>query len=74
MHDGIQLAARGLPAVSIITEGFDPTARETAALYGLPDYEFALIEHPICRVGEDDLRAKARIATDQIEKLLLTGS
>jgi len=56
-----------------MTDGFLPTARETAALYGLPDYEFAVIEHPICRVGEDDLRAKARQAADQIQRLLLAG-
>jgi hypothetical protein len=41
-----------------------------AAIHGLPDYPFAVIDHPIAGNADDELRAKAQRAFPAIVALL----
>jgi alkanesulfonate monooxygenase SsuD/methylene tetrahydromethanopterin reductase-like flavin-dependent oxidoreductase (luciferase family) len=61
----------GIPAVAVITDRFEQSARAMAGANGLPDYPFAIIAHPIAGNTDDDLRAKAEIAVREIVPLLL---
>ena len=56
-----------------MTERFVATAREMAALQGLPDYPFAVIAHPIAGAPDAELRARADAAVDTIVKLLTSA-
>lgn len=55
-----------------MTDRFVDTAREVAAIQGLPDYPFVVIEHPIAGNSDDELRAKAARAIDSMVSLLTT--
>ena len=70
MHDALAAEGKGIPAVAIMTERFEQTARGVAELNGLPDYPFVVIAHPIAGDSDDELRAKAEAAVKQIVPLL----
>ena len=53
-----------------MTDRFAESARAVAALNGLPDYPFVVIDHPIANDGDDELRAKASAVVAQIASLL----
>jgi hypothetical protein len=70
MHDAIAAEGLGIPAVAIMTDRFEPSARAVAELNGLPGYPFAVIGHPIANDGDEDLRAKAEAVVGRIVALL----
>ena len=53
-----------------MTDRFQATARAVAELSGLPDYPFAVIEHPIANDTDEDLRRKAEAVVERIAALL----
>ena len=53
-----------------MTDRFVASARAVAALNGLPDYPFVVIDHPIANDGDDELRHKANTVVAQIATLL----
>jgi hypothetical protein len=55
-----------------LTDRFAVSAREIAAIEGLTDYPFAVIEHPIAGNPNDELRGKAEAALGSIVSLLTT--
>jgi len=70
MHDAIAAERRGIPAVAVMTDRFEPTARAVAELNGLPDYPYVVIEHPIANNTDEVLRAKAEAVIGRIIELL----
>jgi hypothetical protein len=55
-----------------LTDRFAVSAREISAIEGLPDYPFAVIDHPIAGNPNDELRGKAERALASIVSLLTT--
>jgi hypothetical protein len=53
-----------------MTDRFVASARAVAALNGLPEYPFVVIDHPIANDGDDALRSKADGVVAQIAALL----
>ena len=53
-----------------MTDRFVASARAVAALNGLPEYPFVVIDHPIANDGDDQLRHKADAVVAQIVALL----
>ena len=70
MHDAIAAERRGIPAVAVMTDRFEPTAKAVAEVNGLPDYPYVVIAHPIANDSAEDLRVKAEAAIDRIVALL----
>jgi len=70
LHDAIAAERRGIPAVGIMTERFERSARVVAQVNGLPNYPFAVIGHPIANDDNDALRRKAEAAVERIVLLL----
>jgi hypothetical protein len=60
----------GIPAVAVITDRFEASARAMAGANGLADYPFAIIAHPIAGNSDDELRQKAETAVRAIIPLL----
>ena len=60
----------GLPAVAVITDRFEASARAMAEANGLPDYPFAIIAHPIAGNTDEELRDKAERAVELLVPLL----
>ena len=71
MLDGIVFEKRGLPAASIITDVFHATGRAMAQAWGVPDYQFLAMPHPIANLTEEQLDRRARDIVPQIVEMLL---
>jgi hypothetical protein len=72
VHDGIVFEKRGVPAAPVATDQFVNMGRASAEAQGMPDYPFAVIEHPISRLEDEELRRKAEAALPQVVRLLLS--
>ena len=73
MLDGIVFEKVGIPAVSIITDVFEGTGRAMAQAWGVPNYKFLAMPHPIANLTEAQLDQRAREIVPEVVKLLLQG-
>lgn len=73
MLDGIVLEKAGVPSASIVTDVFEGTGRAMATQWGLPDYRFLMMPHPIANLTEAALDQRARAIVSEVAKLLLQG-
>ncbi len=73
MLDGILFEKHGVPAASLITDVFEATGRAMAQAWGLPNYKFLSVKHPIANLTGDELDQRARDIVPQIVQLLLEG-
>ena len=60
-----------MPAVGVMTSRFVSAAELMARVLGMPDYRFAVIEHPISSASDQQLAERARATIEQARKLLL---
>lgn len=63
---------QGVPAIGVMTTRFVTAARLMSRVLGYPDYDFAVIEHPISNASDDALRAMAAATLAQGLPLLIT--
>jgi hypothetical protein len=70
MHDALAAEIRGIPAVAVMTDRFEATARAVAELNGLPAYPYVVIEHPIANNTDEVLRTKAEAVIGRVIALL----
>jgi hypothetical protein len=72
--DGIIFEKRGVPAASIVTDVFVATGRAMAEAWGVPEYKFLVMPHPIANLTEEQLDQRAREMVPQVVELLLDKS
>jgi hypothetical protein len=65
--DAVILEKAGIPTIPLITDAFDATAREMAELWGVPDFRFVMMPHPLASLTPEAIE---RRADDLIEKVL----
>ena len=70
MHDGITFEQTGKRAVVLCTVPFEVTARNIARMMGLPDYPFAILEHPLGSCTPEEVRERAAVACEQAIHIL----
>ena len=66
MRDGVKMARRGLPVVSLVTEEFWEQGNFVARSLGMPDVPREQLTHPIAGTGEENIRQVAEDVVDQI--------
>jgi len=71
--DAILLEKAGIPTVPIITDEFDSTAREMADLWGLPDFRFVMMPHPLSTLTLPEMEQRAEELVEKVVGLLKTG-
>jgi len=71
--DGIVFEKVGIPAASIVTDVFEGTGHAMAQSWGVPEYRFLALPHPIANLSEGDLDARARAIAPEVVRLLLKG-
>jgi hypothetical protein len=71
--DGILFEKVGVPAASIVTDVFEATGHAMAQAWGVPEYKFLAMPHPIANLTEAQLDQRAREIAPEIVKLLLQG-
>ena len=73
MLDGILLETKGVPAVSIVTDAFVETGKAIAKTWGLDDFKFLSMLHPIANLTEAELDRRACEIAPEVVRLLLEG-
>jgi len=71
--DSIVFEQNGVPSASIITDVFVSTGRAMARTWGLPDFRFVAMPHPIANLSDEELDARAEAIAPEVVKLLLEG-
>ena len=73
MLDGILLEKAGIPAISIVTDLFVETGKAMATDWGVPEYRFLSIPHPIANLSDEELGRRADGVLNDLVKLLKEG-
>ena len=63
----------GVPSASIITHVFTATGKAMARTWGLSEFRFLVMQHPIANLTDAELDKRAAEITPQVVKLLLEG-
>jgi hypothetical protein len=63
----------GVPSASIITHVFTVTGKAMARTWGLPDFRFVVMPHPIANLNDAELDQRAEAIVPEVVKLLLEG-
>ena len=72
MLDGILLEKSGIPTVSIVTEPFRVTGEEMAKTWGIPEYHFLDMPHPIANLTDEALEQQADELLKSVVSLFTT--
>ena len=73
MLDSIVFEQHGMPSASIVTEVFKGTGRAMASTWGLPDFKFLAMPHPIANLTPAQLDQRAEAILPEVVRLLLEG-
>jgi hypothetical protein len=57
----------------VLTDAFDSTAREMAQLWGVPDFRFVMMPHPLASLTEAQVDERATALVEHILNLLHQG-
>ncbi len=71
MHDGIEMERLGLPTASVITHVFNNTAKAMTRMMGVPEYEYAVAQHPLSSLSDEECRERAEALMPEVERILL---
>ena len=73
MLDSIVFEQHGVPSASIITDVFIRTGDAMARTWGLKDFRFLNMPHPIANLSGEQLDQRAREIVPEVVRLLLDG-
>jgi len=71
--DSIVFEKEGIPSASIITEVFKVTGKAMATTWGLPEFKFLMMPHPIANLTPAQLDQRAEAILPEVVRLLLEG-
>jgi hypothetical protein len=71
--DAIILEKAGIPAIAIVTDAFHVTAREMAELWGVPNFRFVMMPHPLASLTEAEIDHRADGLAGKVIALLQEG-
>ncbi len=63
----------GVPSASIVTDVFKATGRAMARTWGVPEFRFLAMPHPIANLTSGELDQRAASIVPEVVKLLLEG-
>lgn len=69
--NAVDLEKRGIPCFLVSTPPFTDAVRTMAAVSGMSDIRWGVVEHPIGSATEPELRAKAKVAAAQFREIML---
>ncbi len=73
MLDSIVFEQQGVPSASIVTHVFIVTGKAMARTWGVPDFKFLVLPHPIANLTPEQMDQRAAEITPQVVELLLQG-
>jgi hypothetical protein len=69
--NAIELEKRGIPALLVSTPPFLDAVKTSASLRGMPTIRWAVVDHPVASLMEEDLRERAIEAARQVPGILM---
>ena len=66
MHDNFWFETQGIPSVAIASSEFGEAAEAQRKALGMNEARYVLVPHPIQDANDDEMRAKAYVAFDQV--------
>jgi len=73
LHDAIASERVGTPALAVMTTDFVSAAELMSRVLGMPNYEFAVIEHPVSSADDQGLRMRAGATIDELRRIVFHG-
>ena len=73
MLDAVMLEKVGIPAIPIVTDAFVTTAKEMAELWGVPEFRFIMMPHPLASLTPAQIDLHAQDLVDKVLGLLQQG-
>ncbi len=73
MLDSILCEKMGIPAIAIVTDAFVETGKLMAAKWGVAEYHFLAVPHPVANLSDAELDLRADGVIDNVVKLLQEG-
>ena len=73
MLDAVILEKAGIPTVPILTDAFESTAKEMAELWGVPDFRFVMMPHPLGSLPSAAITKRANELVEPVLALLREG-
>jgi hypothetical protein len=67
------LEKAGIPAVPVVTNAFESTTREMAGLWGVPDFCFVMMPHPLASLTPEMIESRAGQLIGDVLRLLRNG-
>lgn len=71
--DAVILEKAGIPAIAIVTDAFQATAREMAELWGVPNFRFVMMPHPLASLTPREIDERAEELVGKVVALLREG-
>jgi hypothetical protein len=71
--DAVILERAGIPAIAIVTDAFQSTAREMAELWGVPNFRFVMMPHPLASLTPEDIERRGDELLGKVVALLQEG-
>jgi hypothetical protein len=71
--DAVILERAGIPAIAIVTDAFNATAREMAELWGVPNFRFVMMPHPLASLTPQDINQHCDVLLGKVVALLQEG-
>jgi hypothetical protein len=71
--DAIYLEKAGVPAIAIVTDAFHNTSREMAELWGVPNFRFVMMPHPLASLTPEQVDQRASELAGKVVALLQEG-
>ncbi len=71
--DAIYLEKAKIPAIAIVTDAFDNTSREMAELWGVPNFRFVKVPHPLASLTPEQVDQRAGELVGKVVALLKEG-
>lgn len=71
--DAVILEKAGIPAIAIVTDAFQATACEMAELWGVPNFRFVMMPHPLASLTPQDIDQRAEELAGKVIALLREG-
>lgn len=63
----------GVPSASIVTDVFTVTGKAMARAWGLPQFKFLTMPHPIANLADAELDQRAAAIAPEVVRLLMEG-
>ena len=73
MLDAVILEKAGIPTVPVVTDAFESTTREMASLWGVPEFSFVMMPHPLASLSPALVEQRAGELIEGIVRLLRQG-